>query len=131
MSKLVVKVPVVAIIDALEKKEKQIQATLDAVPVAQKAYEAADKAWHEELVNHLGKIREVRTNQRWNGKSPHSISVEYAVTGKLAKRPELETVDEYRLKQDLEVIGQSIRLLKMTDEEFVSASTLRNISQYL
>lgn len=62
---------------------------------------------------------------------PFSITVELNANG-LPKEPEeIEEYHEHRYKSDKEAISQAIRVLKMTEDEFVSASTYQSVAKYL
>ena len=62
---------------------------------------------------------------------------EFSVTVKIPKslipkEPERpEGYPEYRYRSDKEAIENALRMLEMSDEEYVSAGTVRSVSEYL
>jgi hypothetical protein len=50
----------------------------------------------------------------------------------LPKEPEqVNTYPEHRFERERDDIKQAIRVLSMTDQEYVNASTLKSVSEYL
>jgi len=63
----------------------------------------------------------------------NSLSVNYEIVGgaTLPDEPEIEKLESELGQYEINEINNAIRILKMTDEEFVSTSTFKNIAQYL
>jgi hypothetical protein len=63
----------------------------------------------------------------------NSLTVQYEITGgaQLPDEPEIEKLESELGQYEINEIQNAIRILKMTDEEFVSTSTFKNIAQYL
>jgi hypothetical protein len=63
----------------------------------------------------------------------NSLSVNYEIVGgaTLPDEPEIEKLESELGQYEINEIQNAIRILKMTDEEFVSTSTFKNIAQYL
>jgi hypothetical protein len=52
--------------------------------------------------------------------------------GALPNEPERpEGYSEREYKRDYEAISQAVRVLKMTDQEYVNASTYKSVAEYL
>jgi hypothetical protein len=90
------------------------------------------------LVKSKGVITDA-SRQRWYHGSGNSKSktVEFSVTMELPKTAlptepvQIETYPEHRYERETDEIKQAIRVLKMTDQEYVNASTLKSVSEYL
>jgi hypothetical protein len=63
----------------------------------------------------------------------NSLSVSYEIVGgaKLPDEPEIEKLESELSNYEIQEIENGIRILKMTDEEYVSTSTFKSIAQYL
>lgn len=61
------------------------------------------------------------------------ISITITVPRELvpAEPERLECYQEWEYKRDVEEIGNALRLLRMTDDQYVNASTMAKVSQYL
>jgi hypothetical protein len=82
------------------------------------------------------KVTEASTYEhRWNKKNEaeQEISVTIKVPRSLVpKEPENKSVYHERIYNDeVEEINNALRLLRMTDQEYVNASTMKSVSQYL
>jgi len=131
------------------KKAKLIK-TLEAALAERKArYESNDKnqakhdkemeAYTASLLKLIksGKV-EFSDVSEYNRYGAHSkTKVEYAVTVKVPKSlapqepksPEL--YPDYKYRDDKEAIENALRMLEMSDDEYVSAGTIKSVSQYL
>ena len=127
-----VKVSTAKVIKALETRLADGTKAISTNEKKRKDYEKVEKAWNKQVadlaVKHLSKA-EVRANQNWRGE----ISVDFnlpAGTFTLPEKPELELEQELGMYEVRE-IENAIRILKMTDEEVVNATTFKSIAQYL
>lgn len=146
MASINVKVPVARVIVALEKKLTDMVKAEADYEKALTAHEAASAKWQKSVLAAVkGKLADAavsvsdnRSNYsaalgRWvvSGKSVTiSIDVE---NGVLANEPEAPTKPEHMgrwdgTKADIE---NAIRILKMTDEVHVNASTFKAVSKFL
>ena len=79
---------------------------------------------------------EKRDHHYWHkpakkGVTSFQVIVELS-SGSLPVEPEEPTeYREHEFKRDKEVLTQAIRVLKLTEDEFVSASTYNSVAQYL
>ena len=131
MSKaLTVKVPVTKVIEALENKVKANEVLVASNQKIEDEYPAQLKKYHEQLFKTLKDVIELQDVDyvHWRG----VLRVEYKLSRETTV-PDAPSKDTVRTlaHHELEEITNAIRILKMTEEEFVSASTMRAISNYL
>lgn len=131
-----VKIATRKVIDALEIK---LQETKDAYKkqdeLEEKYKKVRDKYWKDAsalALPHINKAINIRINERYNG----ILNIDFDLppgTIELGKEPQrdFETMQDYTYKQVVEEIENAIRILKMTDEEFVNTSTYNSIAKYL
>ena len=141
MSKLSVKVKTSTLIEALEKALDQREKRWANQEKAEADYEKAMEAYNLAILKLVksgkGKITEATKSYQWRAHKNTSKTVEFSATiefpkGVVPKEP--EAVNEYReheYKNETKEISSSIRVLKMTDQEYVSASTYKSVTQYL
>lgn len=137
MSGFTVKVPVAKVIKALDEKltahnnAQLIQDDLTA------KYEAAVEAWKAKITKAVLDLAPSDVNIRNNyyGKKGVSVEVNYDLA-KAPDRPERLPLPP-KVQQnilhfsDVDTITNAIRILKMTEEETVNASTFKAISKFL
>jgi hypothetical protein len=143
MSKSIsVKVKVSTLISSLEKAlaEREQRYTNQEKEMA--TYEKAKEAYNSailKLVKSKGVITEANQN-RWyssSGRNSKSKTAEFQVTMELPKtalptEPQHpEAYSDHRYERETTEIKQAIRVLKMTEQEYVNASTLKSVSEYL
>jgi hypothetical protein len=134
---LTVKVPVAKVITALEASLTTLETNYTAQEANEAKYQKSREAWIKEIqafaIENVKKAVNLRTNYRaWS--STLNIDYDIMVNEKdLPKEPEKDfvTVSHHEYKESKEEIESALRILKMTDEEFVAASTMKAISKYL
>jgi hypothetical protein len=97
-----------------------------------KEYEKTEKAWAKEVADLVFKQiskADVSANENWRGETNVSISIPSGLI-KLPEKPSIELENELG-RYEVQEIENAIRILKMTDEETVNASTFKTIAQYL
>jgi hypothetical protein len=142
MSKsLSVKVQVSMLISALEKSLAERKKRYETQELETAKYEKAVANYNLTVLKLIkagkGTIEEV-TRNHWQdrhskvkGKSTFSVTV-LLPTGTLPAEPEaVSDYHEHEYKRDYEAISQAIRVLKMTDQEYVNASTYKSVAEYL
>lgn len=141
MSKLAVKIKTTTLIKALETALAEREKRWANQEKAQIDYEKAVDAYNALILKLVksgkGKITDASKGYSFRRDSIKSKVVEFTATiefpkGIVPKEP--ETVNEYReheYKNETQEISSSIRVLKMTDQEYVSASTYKSVTQYL
>lgn len=131
MSKaLTVKVPVTKVIAALEAKVSENEKNVAHNETVEREFPLQLKKYSEQLFKTLKDVIELTEVEyySWRG----MVRVEYKVSKetKVPDAPRKETVRTLN-HHELEEITNAIRILKMTEEEFVNASTMRAIASYL
>lgn len=127
-----VKVATTKVIKALEDKLESGTKAITNNEKKRKEYEKTEKAWAKEVaelaVKQLSKA-EVSANENWRGE----IHINFQLPSGAIKLPEKPSIDlEQELgRYEVQEIENAIRILKMTDEETVNASTFKTIAQYL
>ena len=142
MSKSIsVKVKVSTHISSLEKALVERQQRFANQEKEEARFEKEKEAYNLAILK-LIKSKGVVTDacrQRWYHGSENSKkkTVEFSVTMDLPKTAlptepvGAETYHERSFQRETDEIQQAIRVLKMTDQEYVSASTLKSVSEYL
>lgn len=141
MSTVKVKVKVSVLISHLEQALAERQARFKNQEKEELAYEKAVEAYNLAVLKLIkagkGEIEEASRNYWSNrdrknkGKVSFSVSV-LLPAGALPDEPERPNgYSEHEFKREKEEISQAIRVLKLTDEQFVSASTYNSVAKYL
>jgi hypothetical protein len=129
---LSVKVATPKVIKALEAKLEAGTKAIANNEKKRKEYEKTEKVWAKEVadlvIKQIAKA-EVSANENWRGE----VSVNFTIPTGAIKLPEKPSIDlEQELgRYEVTEIENAIRILKMTDEETVNASTFKSIAQYL
>ena len=141
MSKSIsVKVKVSTLISSLEKAlaEREQRYTNQEKEMA--TYEKAKEAYNLailKLVKTKGVITEASRNRWYSSSNSKSKTAEFQVTMELPKTAlptepqQPEAYSDHRYERETTEIKQAIRVLKMTEQEYVNASTLKSVSEYL
>jgi hypothetical protein len=140
MSKLSVKVKTSTLIEALEKaldqREKRWANQEKAEAEFEKEMEVYNQAILKLVKSGKGKITDASEGYSFRHDKKSKVQ-DFSVTVEIPKNlvpkmPEqAETYREYEYKNETKEISSSIRVLKMTDQEYVSASTYKSVTQYL
>ena len=134
---ITVKVATPKVIKALETR----LATLEKDYASQEANEAKfqkkHEAWKKEIgkwaITNFSKSENLRTNYRnWN----NTLNVDFDIVVKESDFPvepekDYETIHQHSYREMKEDITNALTILKMTDEETVNASTMKQIAKYL
>ena len=127
-----VKVSTVKVIKALEAKLAEGKSAISNNEKKRKDYEKVEKVWAKEVaelaIKQIAKA-DVNASENWRGETNVSISIPTGLI-KLPAKPDIDLERELG-RYEIEEIENAIRILKMTDEEFVNASTFNKLSQYL
>ena len=135
---LTVKVATPKIINALETKLAQIELDYSNQGEAEAGYQLAYEKYKTDLQNYALKHIALATNFRaaernYNGKC---VNIDYDVPRELEGFPtepkrDFVQMAEYEYRNAKEEITNALNILKMTEDEFVNASTMKAIAQYL
>ena len=132
-----VKVPTAKVIVALEARLEKTtnEQTTNGAKEAQ--YQADLKVWEAQIktwaLARVEKATNFRSNYRsWN----NTINLDFDVPtteGDFPVEPkrDWENRNDWQIKEEVEEINNALNILRMTEEEFVNASTMKSISKYL
>jgi len=134
---ITVKVATPKVIKALEtklatlKKDKESEASNEA------KFQKDMEKWRKEIgkyaIANFTKAENLRTNYRsWN----KTLNVDFDITTNGTDFPaepqrEFTTIHDHTYREMVEEINNALNILKMTDEETVNASTMKQIARYL
>jgi hypothetical protein len=127
-----VKVATTKVIKALETKLEDSKKAITNNEKKRKDYEKVEKAYSKEVADLVFKQiakAEVSAHENWRNETNVTITIPSG----LVKLPEKPSIDLERELGQYEIteIENAIRILKMTDEEYVNASTFKQVAQYL
>ena len=141
MSKqMAVKVQTTKVIKALEEAIKIRDKKFADSKKAQVEFDKAMDKYRDDLRKLVkspkAKVTEASTYHRWHSSknlAEQEVSVTITIpTSLLPKEPENKSNYHERIyENEVEEINNALRLLRMTDQEYVSASTMKSVSQYL
>ena len=132
---ITVKVAVPKVIKALETRLATLEKDYASQEEKEAKYQKAYKAWQKQLadfaIKNFAKAENIRTNSRsWN----KTLNVDFDIVGSdFPAEPEkdFEVIHQHYYKEMKEDITNALTILKMTDEETVNASTMKQIAKYL
>ncbi len=132
-----VKIATPKVIKALETKLAELNKNYESQEANEAKYQKQYEKWQKEIakwaVAQFGKAQNVRTNYRaWN----KTLNVDFDLITEesdFPKEPEkdYEVLHRHTYNEMKEEMENAIRILKMTDEEVVNASTYNAIARYL
>ena len=103
----------------------------------QAGFQKKQEAWKKEIgdwaVKNFSKATNLRTSYRsWN----NTLNVDFDIITKESAFPvepekDFETIHQHTYREQKEDITNALTILKMTDEETVNASTMKQIARYL
>ncbi len=129
---LSVKVATPKVIKALEAKLEAGKSAITNNEKKRKEYEKTEKVWAKQVADLVFKQiskADVSASENWRGELNVNIQLPTG-TIKLPAKPEMDLEQELG-RYEIQEIENAIRILKMTDEETVNASTFKTIAQYL
>ena len=134
---ITVKVATPKVIKALENRlaelEKNYASQEQYEEKFQKSYKAWQKALGEFAIKNFAKSENLRTNYRsWN----NTLNVDFDIITKGTDFPveptrDFERIHDHQYREVKDDITNALTILKMTDEETVNASTMKQIAKYL
>ena len=134
---ITVKVATPKVIKALETKLATIKKDYAEQGANEAKYEKSREKWRKEVqdfaIANIKKAENFRTNYRsWN----NSLNVDFDLIVKesdFPKEPERDftIMHQHSYNEIVEDITNALTILKMTDEETVNASTMKQIAKYL
>jgi hypothetical protein len=129
-----VRVSTKKIVEALSSKLQNIEKEKKAAKIAQQKHEKEMQNWSERimqiLISEKGNISNMHVSPAY--RSNLSCGVSLSFIGVLPNRPAAPAyTNEFELDAQKREIEQVLRILTMTDDETINASTYRNVVQYL
>ena len=134
---ITVKVATPKVIKALETKLENIKKSYSEQSANEAKYQKAREKWVKEIgkwaIANFSKAENLRTNYRsWN----NCLNVDFDIITKESDFPaepikDYEEMGSYQYKEMVEELTNALSILRMTDEETVNASTMKQIAKYL
>ena len=134
---ITVKVATPKVIKALETRLATLEKDYATQGANEAKYNKAVEAWRKEIgkwaIANFSKAENLRTNYRsWN----NNLNVDFDIVVKAGDFPaepekDFETIHQHSYREMKEDITNALTILKMTDEETVNASTMKQIAKYL
>jgi hypothetical protein len=132
-----VKVATPKVIAALESKLAELESDLATSLANEEAFQIAWKEYQTQLQNYAVANIAQATEFRVSHRAYNSlVNIDYNVPTNLAGFPvepkrDFEVVYEHTVTSARTEITNALNILRMTDEEYVSASTMKSIASYL
>jgi hypothetical protein len=134
---ITVKVATAKVIKALETRLAQLEKDYSTQTEKEAKFGKAQEAWRKEIgkwaIANFSKAENLRTNYRqWN----NTLNVDFDIITKEGNFPtepekDFEVIHQHQYREMKEDITNALTILKMTDEETVNASTMKQIAKYL
>ncbi len=134
---ITVKVATVKVIKALEARLATLESDYNTQAQKEAKFGKAQEAWRNEIgkwaIANFSKSENLRTNYRsWN----NTLNVDFDIITKEGNFPaepekDFEVIHQHSYREMKEDITNALTILKMTDEEVVNASTMKQIAKYL
>ena len=132
-----VKIATVKVIKALETRLAELEKNYAEQGKNEAKHTKAYEAWKKEVgkwaIANFSKAENLRTNYRnWN----NTLNVDFDIITKEGSFPaepekDFEVIHTHSYREMKEDISNALTILKMTDEETVNASTMKQIAKYL
>jgi hypothetical protein len=134
---ITVKVATTKVIKALETRLATLEKDYATQGANEAKYQKSVEAWRKEIgkwaIANFSKAENLRTNYRsWN----NTLNVDFDIITKEGNFPaepekDFEVIHQHTYREMKEDITNALTILKMTDEETVNASTMKQIAKYL
>lgn len=129
---LKIKIPVKTLLVKLRAKRQELEVAVTKVPsetVAENQYREETKTWNKAVLKKLGipckENFRVNTSCNevtiWTGMKPSDFT----------NPPQKRNSETYHLKHSIQEIDSLLRILEMTQEEFINTSKFDSISRFL
>ena len=134
---ITVKVATTKVIKALETRLATLEKDYASQTENEAKFGKAQEAWRKEIgkwaIANFSKAENLRTNYRnWN----NTLNVDFDIITKEGTFPtepekDYDVIHQHSYREMKEDITNALTILKMTDEETVNASTMKQIAKYL
>ena len=134
---ITVKVATAKVIKALEGTLAKLEKDYTSQEANEAKYEKAKEKWRKEIgdwaIANFSKAQNLRTSYRSYN---NTLNVDFDIITKESAFPtepdkDFEVVHTHQYREMKEDITNALTILKMTDEETVNASTMKQIAKYL
>ena len=132
-----VKIETAVVIEALEQAINKLHADYAMQNSLEETYQKECEAWKKEIIafaiKHIDKATNFRTNYReWKDE----LNIDYDIVIPKNSVPESpsrqhDIINAREYKDTVENISKELRMLRMTKDEYVTASSLKSVGQYL
>jgi len=132
-----VKIATAKVIKALETKLAQLEKDYTSQEANEAKFQKKQEVWRKEIgkwaIANFSKAENLRTNYRaWN----NTLNVDFDIITKEGTFPtepekDFEVIHQHTYREMKDDITNALTILKMTDEELVNASTMKQIAKYL
>ena len=132
-----VKIETAVVIEALEQALNKLHAEYAMQNSLEEAYQKECEAWKKEMIAFAIKNIDKATNFRSNYREwKDELNVDYDIVVPKGSVPESpsrqhDTINAREYRDTVADISKELRMLRMTKDEYVTASTLKSIGQYL
>lgn len=131
-----VKVPTAKVIAALEARLVKTNTEWETRGENEAKFQEELKSWEVKVkkwaMSRISDAENIRTNYRnWNQSVNMDFDLKADASFPAQPERDWEQRQEWQVKNEVEEITNALNILKMTDEEYVNASTMKSISQYL
>ena len=126
-----------ALEEALDKREKRWANQAKETARYKKEVEAFNASILKLVKAGKGTIHDITENKWATRNDKNSTTVSFSAEIKLPKSvmpvepKEIDEMRESTYKMETDDISQALRILKMTDQEYVNASTYKSVAEYL
>ena len=126
-----------ALEEALDKREKRWANQAKETARHKKEVEAFNASILKLVKAGKGTIHDITENKWATRNDRNSTTVSFSAEIKLPKSvmpvepKEIDEMRESTYKMETDDISQALRILKMTDQEYVNASTYKSVAEYL
>ena len=125
-----VKVPVRVVIESLNKRLEESKANAEKNNEAEKQFHLANRKWAEDFVIQFRDVLEV-TQVRARSYSK-DVEVSYTLPeGAVIPEQPTRKFEKVLAGWEVEEIENAIRILNITEDEYVSASTMKQIGRFI
>jgi hypothetical protein len=134
---ITVKVATAKVIKALEASLAKLEKDYTSQEGNEAKYEKAKEVWRKEIgewaIKNFSKSQNLRTSYRSYN---NTLNVDFDIITKESSFPaepekDYEIIHQHTYREMKEDITNALTILKMTDEETVNASTMKQIAKYL
>jgi hypothetical protein len=134
---ITVKVPTPKVIKALESTLAKLEKDYTSQEANEAKFQKAHEAWKKEIgkwaIANFSKSTNFRTSYRHYN---NTLNVDFDIIAKESEFPtepekDFEVIHSHTYREMKEDINNALTILKMTDEETVNASTMKQIARYL